>query len=108
MIRADWIEQLPQGIRQFVSQLQALHDFPYRLAQFADVLRQRDHHQLPAALARRAWALAPYDARVRVATAWAMRQNVPRWHFPLVHDQGRNTQRVLTLQARRDGVAYDM
>jgi len=89
----DWIEQLPPDIRQFVVQLQALPDFPYQLARFAHVLRQRqrDHNKINAELARRAWALAPHDARVRVATEWAMGRSVPRWHFPMVHDWERNT-----------------
>jgi type II protein arginine methyltransferase len=94
----NWIVQLPEGVQSFVRQLQTLPDFPYQLAQFALVLRHRDRNPLPAELARRAWALAPHEARVRLATAWAMRRSVPLWHFPMVHDQGRNAVYAQALQ----------
>lgn len=96
----DWIDQLPPDIRQFVVQLRDLPDFSYQLAQFARVLqqRQRAHNKLNVELAQRAWALAPHDQRVRVATAWALRRSVPRWHFPMLHDQRRNAVYEQALQ----------
>jgi type II protein arginine methyltransferase len=94
----DWIEQLPPGLREFVLQLRALPDFPHHLSQFARALRQREHHKTSVELAQRAWSLAPDDPRVRVATEWALRRSVPRWHFPLVHDQRRNAVYEQALQ----------
>jgi type II protein arginine methyltransferase len=96
----DWIDQLPPEMRQFVVQLRALPDFPRHLAKFAQVLhqRQRDHNKLNVELGQRAWALAPHDPHVRVATEWALRRSVPRWHFPMVHDQRRNAVYAQALQ----------
>ncbi len=102
-----WIQELPHNIRTFVVQLHALPDFPRHLARFAQVLRahQRDKNKLSEELAQCAWALAPQDGRVRVATEWAMRRRVPRWHFLLVQDGRRN---AVYEQALRHYVTPDM
>lgn len=88
----DWIDQLPPGIREFVVQLRARPDFPEQLAKFALALneREREKNKINAELAQRAWELAPQDHKVRIATEWAMRRSIPRWHFALVHDLRRN------------------
>jgi type II protein arginine methyltransferase len=88
----DWIENLPSEIRAFVTQLRGLPDFPEQLAAFAMVMRQRQQGKdaVSIELARRAWELAPGNPRVRRAVEWAVRRNVPTWHFSIVRDLGRN------------------
>ena len=88
----DWIQELPTGVREFVSKLLPLPDFPLQLARFANALRSRDREKGAVArdLAVRAWSLARVDRRVCLSVDWAVRKRVPGWHFSIVRDEGRN------------------
>lgn len=92
MVTPNWTDELPEDLRKLVEQLHGLPDFPVRLARFAHALSEqhRRRGRKYADLARRALELAPADEAVRIAADWAMRSFVPRWHFPLVHDNERN------------------
>jgi len=89
---ADWIDSLSPDIQSFVKQISGLPDFPEQLAAFAALLhrRQNEKDSISRELARRAWGLAPDNPRVRRATEWAVRKNIPNWHFSIVRDVGRN------------------
>ena len=88
----DWMEDLPEDVRKFVSKLSALPHFPAELAKFARVLRQRyrEKEKLAGDLAIRAWSLDRGNRRVRLAAEWAVRNKVPAWHFSIVRDDRRN------------------
>ncbi|MBU1170195.1 MAG: 50S ribosomal protein L11 methyltransferase [Proteobacteria bacterium] len=88
----DWMNTLPENIRLFVDKLKPLPDFPYHLSKFAWALRQQSKSKddIPRNLAIRAWAMAPDNPNVRNRSNWAIRKNVPMWHFAIAQDYARN------------------
>jgi type II protein arginine methyltransferase len=88
----DWIENLPPEIRTFVSQIRNHPKFPEQLLSFAAVLHNRHENDtaLSRELALRAWKLDPNNPTLRQGVEWAIRKSVPKWHFSIVNDLGRN------------------
>lgn len=66
-------------------------DFARALVELSGLLRSRDRRRNPhyQQIALAAWRLAPEDLQVRRGAEWAMRREVPRWHFPMLHDEAR-------------------
>jgi len=81
---------LGPGARRLVEAIEGRPDLPRRLAEMALVLRGRGAGRDARALADAARRLAPDDPRLHELTEWSIRHQVPRWHFPLVHDAARN------------------
>lgn len=96
----DWIEKLPPEIRTFISQIRAHPKFPEQLLSFAVVLNNR--YEKDAALSRelalRAWEMDPGNLALRQGAEWAIRKSVPKWHFTIVKDPGRNAVYERALQ----------
>lgn len=84
------IDRLEPGLRTMVRAIQNKPDFPERLARMALVFRKRTDRKDSCHLAQAARSMKPSDPLIRELTDWVVRRHVPRWHFPLVHDQLRN------------------
>lgn len=86
------LETLEPEVRQFAERLLRLPDPALHLARFSEILRQkiRRRRREAALLAVHARRLAPDNPEIRRATEWAVRDQVPTWHFPMIWDERRN------------------
>ncbi len=99
----DWLQPFPEGVRKMLFAVMDRPDFVLRMVKMANHMKEhaKDKQQKWEDLALLGRRLAPYDPEVCFHSDWALRQKVPRWHFPMVYDELRN-------QAFRDALEHLM
>ena len=91
---------LSSEARAFVNAIAERADLPERMAKMALIFRKMDRKQDAKLLAHAALQLAPQDYRIKVMTHWALRREVPLWHFRIIHDDLRNQAYARALERR--------
>jgi len=97
----DWLQPFPEGVRKMLFAVMDRPDFALRIVEMANHMRReaKGKQQKWEDLAILGRRLAPHDPEICFHSNWALRRKVPRWHFPMLHDEVRN-------QAFQDGLEH--